>query len=377
MKVTQVDVYLLDAGYLQSPLFQRRVASPMSRFPDFAGQRATWMWPPQKVVTIVRGDGEQEGVSVTNGGPVVAAIVKNQFARLIAGRDCSDIPTIWEMCFSAVLPFDRSGFAMMAVAAIDIALWDLRTRTGAAGLLDLLGGRRHASLPAYVTTMRPEAFAASGFKGIKVPMPYGPEGGEEGVAANVAAVAAARAAAGPARDVTIDAFMAWDVDFTLRMAEALRPFRLRWIEDPLPPTDVEAYAVLHRRLAGETALALGNFCFSRWDCLQLLDAGVVGVLQPDVAWAGGLTECRRIAALAAARGVPVILHNAAEQPWAVTMGATLAGETEIEHVDRGDGSLLHGLFEGGPAVVDGRVAYDAPVPAYRLSAHARERLVAA
>ncbi|MBL8835867.1 MAG: hypothetical protein JNL66_06455, partial [Alphaproteobacteria bacterium] len=226
-------------------------------------------------------------------------------------------------------------------------------------------------------TMRPEAFAASRFKGIKVPMPYGPEGGEDGVKANVAAVAAARAAAGPERDVAIDVFMAWDVDFTLRMAEALRPFRLRWIEDPLPPTDIDAYVRLHRRLAGETALALGNFCFTRWDCLQLLDAGVVGVLQPDVAWAGGLTECRRIAATAAVRGVPVILHNAAEQPWAVTMSAALEGETEIETVDRGDGSLLHGLFEGGPAVVDGRVAYDVRTPAYRLSAHARDRLVAA
>jgi L-rhamnonate dehydratase len=308
---------------------------------------------------------------------VVAAIVANQFARLIAGRDCSDIAEAWEMCFSAVLPFDRSGVAMMAVAAVDLALWDLEARIGAAALLDLLGGCRHARLPAYVTTVRPEAFAGSGFRGIKIPIPFGPEGGEDGIRANIAAVAAARAAAGPDRDVAIDVFMAWDVDYTLRMAEALRPYRLRWIEDPLPPTDIDAYVRLHRGLAGETALALGNFCFSRWDCLPLLEAGVAGVLQPDVAWAGGLTECRRIAELAARRNVPVILHNAGEQPWAMTLSAALPAATEIEHVDRGDGSLLHGLFDGGPAVADGWVAFDPPPPPYRLSAQARARLVPA
>jgi L-rhamnonate dehydratase len=190
-------------------------------------------------------------------------------------------------------------------------------------------------------------------------------------------VAEARAAAGDARDVAIDVFMAWDVDFTLRMAEALAPYRLRWIEDPLPPTDVDGYVALHSALGGQTALALGNFCFNRWDCRQLLDAGVADILQPDVAWAGGLTECRRIAALAAQKNIPVILHNASEQPWAVAMSATLAGPTEIEHVDRGGGSLLHALFEGDLAIADGAVRYDRGAGHTQLSAQALSRLTPA
>src|SRR5215212_11053336 len=167
MKINSVEVFLLEAGYLASRLFQRKQASPMNIFPEFAANRSLWMWPPEKVVTLVRSD-DLTGISVTNGGAVVATIVRDQFGRLLLGRDASDCDTAWDIMVRSVSPFDNSGFAMMAVSAIDIALWDLRSKSSSKHLCELLGGDGSArSLRAYATTSDPDAFSGSHFSGIK------------------------------------------------------------------------------------------------------------------------------------------------------------------------------------------------------------------
>ena len=102
-------------------------------------------------------------------------------------------------------------------------------------------------------------------------------------------------------------------------------------------------------------LALGNFAFHRWDCETLLRAGVGDILQPDVCWAGGITECRRILEMAATAGVKVILHNTCEQPWALSLAAADADMDVVEHVDRGETSLLYALLETPAEFVSGQV----------------------
>ena len=115
--------------------------------------------------------------------------------------------------------------------------------------------------------------------------------------------------------------------------------------DRVEDDDIAAHVRLKHRAGDALTLALGNFAFSRWDCKALLDEGVVSILQPDVAWAGGITETLRIVALAHDAGVPVILHNGAEQPWAVEMSCALDCITELECVDRDGGGFAGGLFE--------------------------------
>jgi L-rhamnonate dehydratase len=374
VSIVSISVALLDAGYLRSALFQRRLATPMSPFPEFATRRSLWMWPPEKVVTTVIDDRGRAGVSVTNGGAVVGTIVRDQFARLLVGRDETDIATLWELAFRSILPFDRSGFAMMAVAAIDIALWDLRARREGRDIADLVGGRRGTPLSAYVTTLTPERYSKSKFSGIKVAMPASASDGEAGVAENIALVQRAREAAGPDRDVMLDAFMGWDVDYTIRMVEALTPFRVRWFEDPLPPTDIDAYIRLKRSCGDRITLALGNFCFSQWDCRALIESGVVSILQPDIAWAGGITEALRIDSDARRAGLPIIFHNTSEQPWALSLSQALGTVSEIEYVDRDPGSMLHEMFEDANGIVDG-VLHEGSARGNALSDRAREALV--
>lgn len=374
MPIASISVALLDAGYLRSALFQRQLATPMSPFPEFATRRSLWMWPPEKVVTTIVDDRGRAGVSVTNGGAVVATIVRDQFARLLVDRDETDIATLWELAFRSVLPFDRSGFAMMGVAAIDIALWDLRAKREGRDIVELVGGRRAKPLPAYVTTLAPERYANSGFSGIKVAMPASPSDGAEGMAENIDLVRRTRAAAGEKRDVMLDAFMGWDVEYTIRMVEALAPYRVRWFEDPLPPTDVDAYVRLKRACGDRITLALGNFCFSQWDCRALIDAGVVSVLQPDIAWAGGITEALRIDADAMRAGLPIIFHNTSEQPWALSLSQALGTVSEVEYVDRDPGSMLHEMFDGANGVVDGVLRNGSSI-GNALSGRARDALV--
>ncbi|WP_424988619.1 enolase C-terminal domain-like protein [Microbulbifer sp. S227A] len=312
------------------------------------------MWPTKKVFVRIESEDGLVGWSCTNGGEVVALIIQTHLSRLIQGTTVSDIADVWDQMFNSLLPYDRSGFAMMAVAGVDIALWDLHAKTKSVSLVTALGGGA-GDLGVYCTATQPEAHRDNSWWGLKAAMPFGPDAGDQGLQANVDCMAAFRKAAGPDSRIMLDAFMAWDTDYTLRFAEAAVGHDLYWIEDPLPPHDLDGLRKLRAGLADNTRLALGNFSFTRWDCAELIREGLVDILQPDVAWAGGITECLRILDMARAADVPVILHNTCEQPWALAMAAARQSDPVVEFVDRGDASPLYGLMGAEPVFDNGRV----------------------
>ncbi|HEV7277498.1 MAG TPA: enolase C-terminal domain-like protein [Devosiaceae bacterium] len=355
MKIASVKAMAADVGFQTQALQTGRVASPMSRWPEYADRRASWMWPSKKTFVRIESEDGAIGWSCTNGGEITALIISAHLSKLVENRSVDDLSELWEQMTLSLLPIDRSGFAMMAVAAIDIALWDLRGRIEGRSLLDLLGGARHESLAVYATTSRPEDLAGEDWWGLKAAMPYGPEAGDAGFAGNVELIKGFRDAAGPRRKVTLDAFMAWDAEYTLRFAEAAADSRLHWIEDPLPPNDLDGYRTIRQSAGDSIRLALGNFCYSRSDCHELLREGLVDVLQPDVAWAGGITECLRILDMASAAGVEVILHNTSEQPWALALAAARQLLPVVEFVDRGPESALYTLMGERPDIRGGEL----------------------
>jgi L-rhamnonate dehydratase len=356
MKITSVTARAVDVGFQRQALQTSRVASPMSRFPRFAEQRSSWMWPTKKAFVRIESQDGLVGWSCTNGGEVVELIVNAHLSRLLSGEDATDIATLWDQLSAALLPNDRSGFAMMAVAATDIALWDLKAKREGCPLVDLLGGASQSALPFYVTTSSPETAAQLTRNGLKAAAPYGPEAGAEGLKANIDLMRRFAEAAGPDAPIMIDAFMAWDADYTLRFAEAACDLPLAWIEDPLPPNDIDGMVKVRQKMDPGIPLALGNFAFSRANCAELLHHGLPGILQPDVAWAGGITETLRILDMAEAAGVPVILHNTCEQPWALAIAAARQIDPLVEYVDRGPNSPLYGLMGAPSDISEGRVA---------------------
>jgi L-rhamnonate dehydratase len=372
MTIESVSASVLDAGLLKSRLFSSSQASPLAHLPEFRSDRS-WFWPSQKVVTRLSADGF-DGVSVTSGGSVVRTIVQDHLAGLLTGRDWQNREEAWDLMFRSLVPFDRSGFAMMAIAAVDLALWDLAAAASSRTTADLIGGPPRQELPVYATTSNPDRLQLRDFSGVKIPLPSGPGEGRQGVANNIEALKRARSIIGHDRDLMVDIFLGWDLAFALEMMAPLTDHGVVWLEDALLPTELAGYEKLTRAANGRIKLALGNFCFSRWDCDVLLSAGVVSVLQPDIAWAGGLTEALRIVHLAARHDVPVIFHNGAEQPWALALSAVSPDIPCVEWVDRDRGSLLHDLFATAPEISGGRIQLKPESFSHTLSQAARGKL---
>jgi L-rhamnonate dehydratase len=209
------------------------------------------------------------GVTGT-GGPITdeqAFLITRALAPLIVGRDPLAIETLWDIMYRSAV-HGRKGLEMLAISAVDCALWDLKGRQFGVPVHVLLGGPTRDSIPAYASALGysldldrvPETvggFVAAGYRATKWFPRRGPMHGREGMAVNEALVAAIRQAAGPDVDIMLDAWMSWDVPYTLAMAERLAPYGLRWIEEPVLPDRHEAYAEITRRIGNRIAVAGG------------------------------------------------------------------------------------------------------------------------
>jgi L-rhamnonate dehydratase len=125
---------------------------------------------------------------------------------------------------------------------------------------------------------------------------------------NVELVERARKALGPDGDVMLDCWMAWTEDYTIEIAKMLEPYRVYWMEECLPPDDYAGFGRLASQIKS-TRIVTGEHEYTRYGFRLLLEHGLRTIWQPDIHWCGGLTEARRIAALAAAYDISVIPHG--------------------------------------------------------------------
>lgn len=295
-------------------ILDTRIASPMSRWPEYRSDRRSWgIDALGGAVVEVETSSGATGVAPCSGGAAAALLVERHLARFVAGRTLSreSIAEAWEQMYRATLPYGRRGLAVFAISALDLALWDALGKERGEPVWALLGEKRHERLPLYATTPRPDAARALGFAGGKLPLPASPAEGEEGLAENLALAARMREACGDPDDffLAVDCWMSLDVPYAARLGEGLARLGFRWLEEPLPPDDYAGHARLRRELGGAIALAAGEHEATRWGFELLLDQGCADLLQPDVGWCGGLTELLRIAELADARGIPVVPHG--------------------------------------------------------------------
>jgi L-rhamnonate dehydratase len=287
-----------------------RIATPMSRYPDYRATRSSWGIDVLGTVVVEVEDGAgRVGIGVSTGGWPVAWLVARHLSRFVVGARPSQHELLWDQMYRSSLFYGRKGLAVNAISAVDLALWDLWGRQREEPVYALLGGPVRTALPCYATGPNPGWAVAHGFVGGKLPLVYGPADGPAGFNANVATFAAARARVGPAAPLMLDCWMALDLPYAVRLAEALAPHGLYWIEECFPPDDYWAYAELKRRLPPGVLLATGEHEATRWGFRLLLEFDGADVIQPDVGWCGGMTELVRIAALAEARGVPVVPHG--------------------------------------------------------------------
>jgi len=274
------------------------------------------------------------------GGGATSSVIEKVLRPMLIGEDPLLIEGLWQKMFARTRQFGRRGIVMNAISGLDIALWDIAGKVARLPLYRLLGACRDR-VEAYASggfyqqgksvddlAGEAESYRARGFKGMKMKIGRNPstqthlrhladhaELCEVEPEEDIARVAAVRRALGPRAKLMADVNCAWSPSFAIEMGRALEPYKLYWIEEPVA-TDGSARVAeaLATPIAGyETEIGLYGF-------RELITRGAVDIVQPDIAWSGGFSECRRIAALAQAHHRMVAPHAFAS---AVTLVASL------------------------------------------------------
>jgi L-rhamnonate dehydratase len=262
---------------------------------------------------VVADDGSV-GFAVGAHGKPVATIIEEYLGPRIVGEDCMATEKTYDMMVRLCAPFGAAGLASFAVSAIDLALWDLKGKVSGKPVYELIGGQTYDDLPCYMTGNDPDWAIELGFQGVKLACPYGPYDGLDGLRKNVDLVRETRELIGPNRELMLDCWMALDVEYAVRLAEELRPFKMTWLEECLPSEDIGGHITLRERLTWQT-LATGEHWFTPYPFQFAAERHLVDIVQPDIAWVGGMTAMLRIYALAEAAGVTFIPHVGANDPY--------------------------------------------------------------
>jgi len=178
-----------------------------------------------------------------------------------------------------------------------------------------------------------------GFTAFKLPLTHGPVDGIAGLGEAEKLVAGAREKVGDSAELMLDCWLALDVVYTVRLAERLRPYGLRWIEDYLLPEEMNGFAEVRRRLPWQ-GLATGEHWYLPPTFSVAAENRLVNVFQPDILWCGGLTSLLQITQIAEANGIEVIPHGGMNWPYGQHMIYASSGTTWGE---RSDGVAVPGV----------------------------------
>jgi len=284
------------------------------------------------------------------GGPALFEHAR-EIAPLLIGEDPSDIGRLWQRLCWAGASVGRSGLAVQAIAAIDVALWDLKAKRAELPLAKLLGAHRDSvacyntsggflSSPIEEVLENVERSIATSIGGIKIKV------GQPDVATDIARVEAVhRQIAGRTR-LMVDANQQWDRETALRVGRRLEQFELVWIEEPLDAYDAEGHAALAATL--DTPVASGEMLTSVLEHTRLIDTNAVDFIQPDAPRLGGITPFLKVATLAEAKRLKLAPHFAMEIH--LHLAAAYELEPWVEHFD-----WLDPLFNERLDIVNGRM----------------------
>jgi L-rhamnonate dehydratase len=262
------------------------------------------------------------------------------------------------------MPYGSVGLASYAISAVDVALWDLKGKLLQKPVYELLGGPQKDRIFCYATGYDTEWYMELGFKATKIFATHGPADGLDGLKKNEELVAQTRELVGDDVELMLDCWMAMDTEYVVRLAERLRPYRLKWIEDYVSPIDWVSYRQIRGRLPWQT-LASGEHWYMPTTFANAAHDQLVDIFQPDVLWVGGMTAAMKICHLAEAAGISVITHAGMNYPFgqhlAYAMPAVIWGERSEGVSPPGVPLAEMSRLPGTPAIQDGYVIpSDAP-----------------
>jgi L-alanine-DL-glutamate epimerase-like enolase superfamily enzyme len=308
---------------------------------------------------------------------VTKACIDTYLKPLLLGSDPWDIEYLWQQMYRRTMAFGRKGVAMTAISAVDIALWDLLGKSTKQPVYRLLGGRTKNRIPVYASRLysmpldelrvEAERYKNEGYKAMKLRFGWGPVDGAEGMQRNVELVRTVREVVGNGIDVMADAYMGWTLDYAKRMLPLLEPFHLRWLEEPVIPDDTRGYKEL--KAYGRVPIAGGEHEFTIFGFRDLLEANALDYIQFDTNRVGGISQARKISALAEAFQIPVVPHAGQMHNYHVVMASLNSPMAEFfPKVDVEVGNeLFWYIFDGEPVPVEGYIDLDENTPGLGLT----------
>jgi L-rhamnonate dehydratase len=342
LRITEIKAFPIEmtGSWLSNGL----IANPMSVYPQYRERRSSWYGPMTTAVVVIETDEGLRGLGTVGGGRgrLAPAIIEDQFKTLVVGRSPFDIELIWEQLYRASQFYGRRGVVIDVISGIDIALWDLVGKALGQPVFNLIGGRTKEKIPAYVTGNLTERHLKEGFKSVKLAVPHGPADGKEGLRQNVEMVRKTRELVGPDGDIMLDCYMALDVPYTIALANAVKEFQVLWIEEPVPPDQIDSYRRIRDSVSG-VMITGGEHEYTRYGFRELIEKQAVDILQPDIYRAGGISELKKIAAMASAYNMPVIPHGVGAPTYHFIMATPNAPRAEfVDIFAQGNRSLLKG-----------------------------------
>jgi D-galactarolactone cycloisomerase len=296
MKITDVRTHVLEAALSQ----------------PFAYSRAWYGTRTASIVEIVTDEG-LTGWGECYGPARLTAAAVESFRPLLVGADPLRSDGLWQEIYARFRDHGQKGVVIEGLSGADIALWDIKGKYFNAPVHRLMGGPIRTEVKAYATglyrreTGDPEAYLCEealdyvrqGFGAVKLKVGFGIE-------EDARITRALRRAIGPNVGLMIDANHAYDSVAAIRLGRMVEDLDIGWFEEPVPPEDLAGYRDV--RAALSIPVAGGECEFTRYGFREVLISRSIDILQPDTCAAGGLSECKKIADMAAAFGVRYIPH---------------------------------------------------------------------
>ena len=274
------------------------------------------------------------GEAGSYGGSLEAttAVIEKEFKPALIGEDPLLKEKLWQKLYKKFYQHGRSGIILQAIAGIDVALWDITGKYANLPVYKLLGGydptiRVYASCGFYAegkgidglveemndkvskgyTAVKMKIGRINSIRTSKLPILPGGDVCNVTIEEDIERVAAVRKAVGDDIDILVDANSSWDTKTAINMAKELEKYNIYYIEEPVLTENLESSA----RLAEATSIPIAGYetAYNRFEFKDIILKKAVDILQPDVVWAGGFSECMRIASFASAYNMPIIPHN--------------------------------------------------------------------
>ncbi len=259
------------------------------------------------------------------------AAVHHLCADLIVGQDPTRIDYLWYLMYDAAQYHGFAGAEMRAISAVDIALWDILGQYSGQPVYRLLGGKTHRAVKVYNTCVSygsirdremfmtdagelAKSLLAEGITAMKIwPLDsfaeksFGQYISDEDLAEGLKPLQKIKDAVGSKMEIALEAHSRWNLPTSVKIAKALENYNVKWLEDPMVPTDISALADLRRKT--NVPVAVSEKLFTRSQYKPVLEANAADIIMCDLSWTGGITEFKKIAAMAETYQLPVTTHN--------------------------------------------------------------------